>query len=301
MIPTFPQFKKLELSDWEAVEDLTRQFPPYSDFNFTSLWAWDINGGRTASLLNDNLVIRFTDYDTLDPFYSFLGSHDQARTAHTLILQAKNEGISPVLRLVPHTSVHQIEDVQLQITADQNHFDYLYLTEMIASLQGNQYKSKRKSYNRFVEEYPEARFEVLSLHDPLVQEQIVSVIHDWERQRLTDHKESKIEHEEMAIRKLFISSTNSLFIGAIMHKSKMIAFTVEELVSPTCSIGHFWKADTAYHGLYDYLAREMARYLRENDVLYWNWEQDLGITTLRSSKSSYRPSDFLKKFTVREA
>jgi hypothetical protein len=42
----------------------------------------------------------------------------------------------------------------------------------------------------------------------------------------------------------------------------------------------------------------MAAYLETREVTYWNWEQDLGIDSLRNSKSSYRPSDFLKKFTV---
>ena len=44
MLPEFPQFKKLELSDKEEVEKFTSKFPPYSDFNFVSMWSWDIKG-----------------------------------------------------------------------------------------------------------------------------------------------------------------------------------------------------------------------------------------------------------------
>lgn len=41
MIPKFPEFKKLELSNKEEIENFTSKFPPYSDFNFVSMWCWD--------------------------------------------------------------------------------------------------------------------------------------------------------------------------------------------------------------------------------------------------------------------
>jgi len=44
MIPEFPQFKNLELTDKIDVEKFTSKFPPYSDFNFVSMWSWDIKG-----------------------------------------------------------------------------------------------------------------------------------------------------------------------------------------------------------------------------------------------------------------
>lgn len=73
MIPEFPQFKVLELSDKGDIEVFTKKFPPYSDFNFVSMWSWDIKGDMRISQLNDNLVVRFTDYLTGNPFFSFFG------------------------------------------------------------------------------------------------------------------------------------------------------------------------------------------------------------------------------------
>ena len=73
MIPKFPQFKKIELSDRVDVEAHTSLFEPYSDFEFTCLWTWDMKGERMISELNNNLVVRFTDYNTHNPFLSFLG------------------------------------------------------------------------------------------------------------------------------------------------------------------------------------------------------------------------------------
>ena len=55
MIPQFPKFKHVEVTDREAVETHTHRFDPYSDFNFTSLWAWDTSNERMISELSDSL------------------------------------------------------------------------------------------------------------------------------------------------------------------------------------------------------------------------------------------------------
>ncbi len=83
MIPQFPDFKHVEVDDREAVEAHTHRYEPYSDFNFTSLWAWDTSGERMISELNGNLVVRFTDYSTHEPFLSFLGDSQTEHTAKT--------------------------------------------------------------------------------------------------------------------------------------------------------------------------------------------------------------------------
>lgn len=83
-IPRFPIFKSLTISDRLAVEKLLEPFPPYSDFNFTSLWAWDTSEERMISELNGNLVVRFTDYGTNAPFLSFLGVNKTIDTANML-------------------------------------------------------------------------------------------------------------------------------------------------------------------------------------------------------------------------
>ena len=75
MIPEFPQFKPLTLSDKEGIERITQKYPPYSDFNFMSMRSWDIKGKIKISKFNNNLVARFTDYLKGNPFFSFLGDN----------------------------------------------------------------------------------------------------------------------------------------------------------------------------------------------------------------------------------
>jgi len=80
MIPTFPKFKSLELSDRAEVERFTSRHPPYSDYNFTSLWCWDIYERVLLSQLDGNLIVRFTDDATGEPFYSFFGYNTASST-----------------------------------------------------------------------------------------------------------------------------------------------------------------------------------------------------------------------------
>src|SRR5689334_12270344 len=53
-IPIFPTFKPLAFTDQFAVESWARQFPPFADFNFISLWCWNTDNNIKLSWLNDN-------------------------------------------------------------------------------------------------------------------------------------------------------------------------------------------------------------------------------------------------------
>ena len=42
MIQEFPKFKSIELSDREDVEKIAHKYLPYLDFNFVSMWSYNI-------------------------------------------------------------------------------------------------------------------------------------------------------------------------------------------------------------------------------------------------------------------
>ena len=101
MIPSFPSFKRLELSDRPEVEALLQPHPPYSDFNFASLWCYDTRGLSRLSMLHGNLVVQISDYLTGEPALSFLGVQRVADTAGALLDHAAKHQLCPTLRLVP--------------------------------------------------------------------------------------------------------------------------------------------------------------------------------------------------------
>jgi len=299
MIPDFPNFKKLTIEDSGAIDAITSNFSTYSDYNFSSLWGWDISHEREVSMLNGNLVVKFTDYETGEPFLSFLGKTESLLTTQTLIDYSEAHGMGSSLRLVPEISIHDIHTRSIKCVKDEDNYDYLYLTARMQTLEGNQYKSKRKLRNRFMKENPDHEMKVCDISSPEVQEHIRAVTRAWRRHRAVDEDAQSITHETEAIENFFkLSEFRPVFAGIVYVKGKPTAFTIEEIVNEDTSIGHFWKTTVERPGEYEYLASKMGEYLLDKGVLYWNWEQDLGIQSLRWSKNSYRPSDFLRKFTV---
>src|SRR3989344_6982684 len=135
-LPEFPKFKPLELSDKQDIEKITNKFPPYSDFNFVSMWSWDIKDEMRVSQFYGNLVVRFTDYLTGVPFYSFLGDNKVNETAEALLKLSKNEGLKPELRLVPESSINRLHNQQFNILEDRDHFDYILDNDKIQRHQG---------------------------------------------------------------------------------------------------------------------------------------------------------------------
>lgn len=137
-IPTFPCFKILDLKNRDCIEGFVRSYPPYSDFNFLNLFCYGGLGGFRISLLNGNLVVRFTDYLTHAPFYSFLGSHGILDTIDRLVDMAGSEGLTKELRLVPEDSIlFAIEHIQsrFSVSEDPANSDYILASMSVATLE----------------------------------------------------------------------------------------------------------------------------------------------------------------------
>ena len=92
-LPLYPTFKKLELSDKEIFEEHTKKFPPYSDYNFVSIWSYNTEDNVTFSFLNDNLVMKLNDYITNEPFYTFLGTNKAEETINNLLILSDTENV----------------------------------------------------------------------------------------------------------------------------------------------------------------------------------------------------------------
>ena len=127
MIPSFPQFKRLDLDNQADIESFTRQFPPYSDFNFASMWSWDTQNRVRICRLAEHLVVQSTDDATGEPFYSFLGrgGSQSLQVAHTLLARASAEGHQPRLKLVPQEVMAPLDGTNLLFWEDRASDDYI--------------------------------------------------------------------------------------------------------------------------------------------------------------------------------
>lgn len=298
MIPEFPQFKGLELSDKEDVEAHTKKFPPYSDFNFVSMWSWDIKGEMLISKLNGNLVVRFTDYLTGKPFFSFLGDNMVNETLETLIEFSKKEHGEDVLSLVPEKVYEYLKDNHdFSIEQDPDSYDYVYEVAHLANMHSWPQHTSGKHIRSVTKSFPNYKVSHMSIKD-VDKESYLDVFRRWAISRGIDG--ISYANEFMAFRRIFNSGLEDLKVVSLFIGDVLVGFTIYEIISNEYAISHFAKTDKSHHkALTDVLNWEEAKILHAQGVKYYNWEQDLGIPGLRKSKEKYKPCMQFKKCDIR--
>lgn len=300
MIPQFPEFKKLELADKEDVEKVTKQFPPYSDFNFTSMWSWDTLEDMRISLLNENLVVMFNDYVTGTPFYSFIGTNDVNGTAKKLLDVSRVLGIEAQLKLIPEETAKLFDTKDFLATEDRDHFDYVYNLQNHITYDGKKLRNKRNQVAYFLKEYPNAEIRVVNLNDKKNQGHILKLFQRWIENKMMDDKFSIVQHKElMVIKRIFdlVKKVDLMCVGIYIH-NELHAFFINEMTTSSYALGLIAKADISIPGAYAFLRQKNAEILFSFNKQSLNDEQDLGIENLRQAKMQFRPSNFLKKYTV---
>jgi hypothetical protein len=297
MIPEFPQFTPLRLGHRAAVNALTRRFPPYSDFNFTSLYSWDSNETVAISLLEGNLVVRFVDYTTQEPFYSFLGDRNVDATARKLLEFAQAEGLRPELKLVPESVAVHLHDRSMRAVYDDDNRDYILSIERLKRYQGNKLGPKRNFVNRFNRSYEAVTVRV-DLSEVAVQTRVLDLFHRWVLQK--GNSAENPDNELLALHRVMFAARylDNLYVIATFIEDDMAAFAINEVLGDGFGMIHFEKADASYTGVYAHLMQQMAWGMEAEGCRFINYEQDLGILGLRKGKSSYVPSGFLRKYIV---
>lgn len=299
MIPSFPKFKRLTLADKNTIEQYTKQYPPYSDFNFVSLWSWSTHESTYISTLHKNLVLRFHDYITHEPFYTFIGTKKVNATIKELMNFAQDKSLPPNLKLIPEISLQTAPKslfTNYTVIEDRDNFDYVYLIDHAVRLRGNKLGPKRNFINRFKNSY-QFTHKVLDLTDPDHQQDILRLFEVWRKSRSRDPME--VQNELAAIKRVFkfLHFPNLLAVGVYID-GRLVAFSINEILSHGYSTNLFEKGDINFEGIFPYLRHITATYLAERGCQFLNHEQDLGIPGLRKSKLSYCPKFFLKKYTI---
>lgn len=303
MIPTLPLFKKIELSDKHDVERITSHYLPYSDFNFVSMWSWDVKEEIEIAELHNNLIVRLSDYLTGDPVYSFLGNNQTTETVEKLLEFAKQQTGLNVLKYVPEDSLQGLDTSRFIVQEDRDHFDYIYSLEELATLKGHKFESKRGFLHRFLKHFPEFAMERINLLDPSIQKKIVALNDVWTKNKLVHGKNPQSTNEALALERLFISAEHFNIVAfGLFIKNELAGFTIDEFIGESSyALSHFIKGDIDVVGIFPMLLyASCADFLKAGRHLF-NYEQDLGLPGLRKAKESYRPVTYLRKYSIRPA
>lgn len=292
VIPDFPEFKLLELTDRADVEAVVHSFPPYSDFSFTNMYAWNAE----VSLLNGNLVMKLADYVSGSPFFSFIGRHRLMDTASQLLDLATKQYQTEVLRLVPACTAQALANDGFTVATDEAATDYVFDVNHVAGMHEWTGHSIRRRIRQFAKRYPHYSIRHAPLH-AIDTNEFRALFALWAERKGYDSPQAS--HEYPAFERFLSSADPCIETVGLYVDSRLVGFSSFELLPDEMAIVHFSKADhSLYGGICDVLYWEEAKLLKTRGVRHYNWEQDLGLLGLQQSKKKYQPCQFLKKFTV---
>jgi hypothetical protein len=302
-IPTFPEFKSPDTSDKVLFDGLTLHMGVYSDFNFYSFFTWNTKATHAISQLNGNLIAKFSDYTSDEIFLSIIGTNDIENCVAEIFHHCRNTSQLKILSLVPEpTAIMLSESKKFTIEEDRSNHDYVYCLRQLADLKGKPFKNKRQLANKFIQ-LNELEIKKVNINDLNTQVEIFDLLTDWNKTKLLSGKESDLHFEQFAILRMVKYSQNedSLLTHAAYIDNKMVGFSVDELLPHDHVLSHYFKTTpNAPSGVTEYFNQQLAIILLKKGYQLWNWEQDLGLQGLQTSKLSYRPIQFQKKFTILE-
>lgn len=295
MISLFPEFKPLELADRVDIDAASSGFPPYSDFNFTNLHAWDTQGAMRLSRLYNNIVLQFTDYLSEKPFFAFLGNHRATDTAKALLAFADAEYKTSALRFIPEEVAQTVAADGLVVTQDHAATDYVYAVDHLANMDQWVGRRSRSRIRQFTDRYPDYAIRRQPLASIDISE--FRTLHmNWGHSKGIATPEETNEYRAF---ERFLHLPSDTDVVSLYVDGQLVGFSSFEIVRNDTALIHFSKTNSAIHpGICDLLYWEEARILHAEGITHANWEQDLGLPGLRHFKMRFEPCHFLKKFTV---
>jgi hypothetical protein len=293
-------FKKLSIDDLDIIEQFTAHYLPYSDFSFLSLFTYNTKETLEYCFIDNNLVIKFEDYTSDAQFFSILGSTNIEKNIGELMDLSSQLGLEPSLGLIPETTIDAAPGLSQGyiITEDRDNFDYIVVSKDIAELSVEEFPKKRHLIDKFMTQYPHCEGATIDLTSSSSRKAILDTFSAWKT--INNKSEHEVTTEYVAVKRLLDNHHHfpQLHAVGIYDGYRLVAFNTFEVANDGYGISSFQKADKNYDGIYAYLTHVMAKKMVKLNCEFINFEQDLGIEGLRSSKLSWHPVNFLKKYTV---
>ena len=295
LIPLFPDFKKLEFEDGEEIKKIISKHPPYSAFHFPSLWSWDIFENTMLSILNDNLVVLFYDHHSDKRYLSFIGNNLPIETA-TVLLKFEEEGLeNGILKNIPQETALLFSHSDYHLTLDESYSDHIISVVDTKDLE-KCLKVFRNNCKRFAKLYEATtRIEVDELKNAK-QDSLTELFITWAKNKDLDYR-GFIEYN--AFERYLELKSPYIKVLSIYESNKVLGFLIFEILPNGFAMCEFLKADINYKGIYQYITWKACEYLHKYDIKYMNLQVDMGINSLRKTKSKANPKFLLNTFIIK--
>ena len=287
-------FQSVKLEDKHLFDKHYEKYPPvHSDNVFTTLVCWRDYADYHFTFKNKNLII-YSNIENSIRFRPPSGIFKKELFDEVINL-SKNQQTDYPFGVINRKVKDWLEKnyPKMEFVEHRDFFDYVYLSNDLAELQGSSYSKIRNRLNKFKKNF-EYTVENIS------EENFTEVKEFLKRWCLWKDCESDkiLENEKKAI--LFsIKNYFKLKLSGILIRidDKIESISVFEKINNDTAVIHYEKGSPDYDGIYKAINQESAKILKD-DFKFINRESDMGIPGLRKAKLSYRPHHMIEVFQV---
>ena len=292
MIPIFPSFKPLEISQRaEIAEHLAATPRDICELCVGNLFIWQNFDRPRVTLINENVCVTINPPNEPPYYLEPFGANKLTETVDICLRHAGriSRASEMFIALLPPGAY--------KINSLRSHFDYIYLTKDLAELKGKKYDGKRNHIKKFRGRHP--GYEYLPLGNGMKKEAL-ALFEKWFVIREESRYFPRLAHtaQKGALTTAFTYFKElGLFGGTLMVGGKLSGFTIGSAIRDDLVSIHFAYGDPSMRGISQTLFYE-AFNKTYGAFKYADLEQDLGIPGLRKMKLSYYPMKLEKKYEI---
>lgn len=263
----------------------------------TVLWARHYN--TEIAFWQEEIIYRSTYFeDAYSYSCNLLSSPHPKELFDRIVMLAKETGQTLRMHCILEEEFQMIEQWypgMYQMTVRRQDSDYIYLREKLATLSGKKLHGKRNHINRFIDSFPDWKYESITEAN---ENECVQMAMRWCLGNCADENDNweydKIDESKLVVYAIRHRDELGMKGGALRAGGRIVAITLGERLTNDTFVVHFEKAFSDVQGAYPMINREFVRN-ELKQYTYVNREEDLGEEGLRKAKLSYRPERLLDK------
>ncbi len=265
-----------------------------ADYNFSHIFLWS-NIYKMEYAISGSLVSIYAVFD--QPGYSYpAGEGDEFAMIDMLIEDAKKRGEKFVLRSIPKEKIEVLEERYpntfiFDTTPDYS--DYIYSKEKLETLSGKKLHSKRNHINRFIENNPNWKFELINKDNF---DEVMTMSKEW--CVLNNCYDDDGMKKEACVVELALENLEPLDLtgGLIRDNSgRVVGFSIGKPITKDTFGVHVEKAFYDIQGAYPMINQQFVIHVMDG-FEFVNREEDTGDEGLRKAKTSYIPTMMFDRF-----
>lgn len=295
MIPEYPAFKPLEISDKNWINrQLAQTSREICELGIGNIFIWKDFDRTELTCVNGNLCMLISQPSEPPYFLEPLGRNKPVETIKTLLGH-----VGRVARVSRSFAALLPKNV-FDLVPQRNQFDYVYLREELAALKGKKFDGKRNHIRRFAARYPGYQFVPLA---PGHAQEALVLFEKWFKVREESKYFPRVAYtsQKAAVTTAFaLFEKLGLLGGALIFNGTMKGFTLGSRLNEEKVSVHFLYSDPEMPGSFQAILWEACN-KTFSAFKYIDLEQDLGIPGLRTAKLSYHPAELEEKFEVKLA